>query len=180
MWTCVRCWCKTCFWSRLLYHFLQRTVAARVATSWILCVQPSRHHFTPHFSSFPTFHSLFLPLSPPLFFVHLLLLLSPLLLPTPSPVFPSPPPNQEDEDEAGGTALRGELEKLQVERNMLLETIEDLRQTVELTATLGEPDTKVSNIWDEAPATCWRSAFFVFCFPKRSRRIQTICLFLTF
>lgn len=91
----------------------------------------------------------YLSLSPPLLFVHLLLLLS---SPPPHLFFPSPPPNQEDE--AGGTALRGEVEKLQVERSMLLETIEDLRQTVEQAATLGEPDTKVSNRWDEAAVTC--------------------------
>lgn len=89
---------------------------------------------------------------------------APPLLPTPSPVFPSPPPNQEDE--AGGTALRGEVEKLQVERSMLLETIEDLRQTVEQAATLREPDTKVSN-----------SVVLLFFFQKRSCGIQTICLF---
>lgn len=44
----------------------------------------------------------------------------------------------------GGTALRGEVEKLQVERNMLLETIEDLRQTVEMAALL-QPDTQVGS-----------------------------------
>lgn len=44
----------------------------------------------------------------------------------------------------GGTALRGELEKLQVERSMLLETIEDLRQTVEMAALL-QPDTQVEH-----------------------------------
>lgn len=44
----------------------------------------------------------------------------------------------------GGTALRGELEKLQVERSMLLETIEDLRQTVEMAALL-QPDTQVGS-----------------------------------
>lgn len=44
----------------------------------------------------------------------------------------------------GGTVLRGEVEKLQVERNMLLETIEDLKQTVE-TAALHQPDTQVSS-----------------------------------
>ncbi|XP_047426188.1 ankycorbin isoform X2 [Mugil cephalus] len=38
------------------------------------------------------------------------------------------------EDEIRGTALREELEKLHEERNMLLETIEDLKQTVETVA----------------------------------------------
>lgn len=47
------------------------------------------------------------------------------------------------EDEVRGTALREEVEKLHEERNMLLETIEDLKQTVEQTVTVPEPDTKV-------------------------------------
>lgn len=38
-----------------------------------------------------------------------------------------------------------EVEKLHEERNMLLETIEDLKQTVEQTVTLTETDTKVIN-----------------------------------
>lgn len=38
-----------------------------------------------------------------------------------------------------GTTLREEVEKLHEERNMLLDTIEDLKQTV----TSPEPDTKV-------------------------------------
>lgn len=38
-----------------------------------------------------------------------------------------------------------EVEKLHEERNMLLETIEDLKQTVEQTVTLTEADTKVIN-----------------------------------
>lgn len=42
-------------------------------------------------------------------------------------------------------ALRGEVEKLHEERNMLLETIEDLKQTVEQTVTFPELDTNVSN-----------------------------------
>lgn len=48
------------------------------------------------------------------------------------------------EDEVKGTVLREEVEKLHVERNMLLETIEDLKQTVEQTVTGPEMDTKVS------------------------------------
>ncbi|KAM9338489.1 ankycorbin [Symphorus nematophorus] len=46
------------------------------------------------------------------------------------------------EDEVQGTALREQVEKLHEERNMLLETIEDLKQTVEQTVTIPEPDTK--------------------------------------
>ncbi|KAI3362349.1 hypothetical protein L3Q82_012649, partial [Scortum barcoo] len=49
------------------------------------------------------------------------------------------------EDEVGGTALREEVEKLHEERNMLLETIEDLKQTVEQTVTVPELDTKVEH-----------------------------------
>lgn len=54
------------------------------------------------------------------------------------------------EDEVGGATLRGEVEKLHEERNMLLETIQDLKQTVEQAATFPEADTKVS---DDAAAT---------------------------
>lgn len=49
------------------------------------------------------------------------------------------------EDEVRGTALREEVEKLHEERNMLLETIEDLKQSVEQTVTGPELDTKVTN-----------------------------------
>ncbi|XP_018526022.1 ankycorbin isoform X2 [Lates calcarifer] len=45
-------------------------------------------------------------------------------------------------DEVRGTVLREEVEKLHEERNMLLETIEDLKQTVEQTVTGPELDTK--------------------------------------
>lgn len=45
------------------------------------------------------------------------------------------------EDETGGIVLREEVEKLHEERNMLLETIEDLKQTME-TVTGPELDTK--------------------------------------
>ncbi|XP_068190656.1 ankycorbin isoform X2 [Antennarius striatus] len=48
-------------------------------------------------------------------------------------------------DEVRGTALREEVEKLHEERNMLLETIEDLKQTVEQMVTLPELDTKVEH-----------------------------------
>lgn len=41
--------------------------------------------------------------------------------------------------------VREEVEKLHEERNMLLETIEDLKQTVEQTVTAPELDTKVIN-----------------------------------
>nr|XP_046231070.1 ankycorbin isoform X2 [Scatophagus argus]XP_046231072.1 ankycorbin isoform X2 [Scatophagus argus]XP_046231073.1 ankycorbin isoform X2 [Scatophagus argus] len=49
------------------------------------------------------------------------------------------------EDEVRGIALREEVEKLHEQRNMLLETIEDLKQTVEQAATFPEPDTKVEH-----------------------------------
>lgn len=49
------------------------------------------------------------------------------------------------EDNVRGTVLREEVEKLHEERNMLLETIEDLKQTVEQTETGPELDTKVIN-----------------------------------
>lgn len=64
-------------------------------------------------------------------------------LPSP-PLFTSTPPpfSFSKEDEFVGTVLRGEVEKLHEERNMLLETIEDLKQTA---TTFPEPDTKVSN-----------------------------------
>ncbi|XP_071386417.1 LOW QUALITY PROTEIN: ankycorbin [Centroberyx affinis] len=49
------------------------------------------------------------------------------------------------EDEVRGAALREEVEKLQEEKSMLLETIEDLKQIVEQAALPGpEPDTKHS------------------------------------
>ncbi|XP_026153252.1 ankycorbin isoform X2 [Mastacembelus armatus] len=47
------------------------------------------------------------------------------------------------EEEVRGTVLREEVEKLHEERNMLLETIEDLKQTVEQTVTSPELDSKV-------------------------------------
>uniref|UniRef100_A0A3B4YEH0 Retinoic acid induced 14 n=1 Tax=Seriola lalandi dorsalis TaxID=1841481 RepID=A0A3B4YEH0_SERLL len=49
------------------------------------------------------------------------------------------------EDEVRGTVLREEVEKLHEERNMLLETIEDLKQTVEQTVAGPELDTKVEH-----------------------------------
>ncbi|KAM3599360.1 uncharacterized protein V6R79_004417 [Siganus canaliculatus] len=49
------------------------------------------------------------------------------------------------DDEVRGTALRQEVEKLHEERNMLLETIEDLKQTVDQTVTFPELDTKVEH-----------------------------------
>ncbi|XP_029941045.1 ankycorbin isoform X3 [Salarias fasciatus] len=49
--------------------------------------------------------------------------------------------NYKEEDETRGTVLREEVEKLHEERNMLLETIEDLKQTME-TVTGPELDTK--------------------------------------
>ncbi|XP_071321535.1 ankycorbin isoform X2 [Trachinotus anak] len=49
------------------------------------------------------------------------------------------------EDEVRGTVLREQVEKLHEERNMLLETIEDLKQTVEQTSTGPELDTKVEH-----------------------------------
>lgn len=75
--------------------------------------------------------------------------------PHPSHLFPLPslfnrhssPFLTSKEDEVGGTELRGEVERLHEERNMLLETIKDLKQTVEQTASLPELDTKVMNDW---------------------------------
>lgn len=55
------------------------------------------------------------------------------------------------EDEIRGTALREEVEKLHEERNMLLETIEDLKQTVE-TVTGPELDTKVEQSFTASAA----------------------------
>ncbi|XP_074546638.1 ankycorbin isoform X1 [Halichoeres trimaculatus] len=49
------------------------------------------------------------------------------------------------EDEVRGTALKEEVEKLHEERNMLLETIEDLKQSVEQTGTFPELDSKVEH-----------------------------------
>ncbi|XP_022072007.2 ankycorbin isoform X2 [Acanthochromis polyacanthus] len=55
------------------------------------------------------------------------------------------------EDEVRGTALREEVEKLHEERNMLLETIEDLKQTVETVAG-PELDTKVEQSFTASAA----------------------------
>ncbi|XP_078127244.1 ankycorbin isoform X2 [Sander vitreus] len=51
-----------------------------------------------------------------------------------------------------GTTLREEVEKLHEERNMLLETIEDLKQAVEQTATGPELDTKVEHSFTASAA----------------------------
>ncbi|KAK5851934.1 hypothetical protein PBY51_023447 [Eleginops maclovinus] len=56
------------------------------------------------------------------------------------------------EDEVRGTTLRAEVEKLHEERNMLLETIEDLKQSVEHTVTGPEPDTKVEQSFTASAA----------------------------
>ncbi|XP_042365363.1 ankycorbin [Plectropomus leopardus] len=56
------------------------------------------------------------------------------------------------EDEVRGTALREEVEKLHEERNMLLETIEDLKQSVEQTLTGPELDTKVEHTFTASAA----------------------------
>ncbi|XP_049459737.1 ankycorbin isoform X2 [Epinephelus fuscoguttatus] len=56
------------------------------------------------------------------------------------------------EDEVRGTALREEVEKLHEERNMLLETIEDLKQSVEQTVTGPELDTKVEQTFTASAA----------------------------
>ncbi|XP_051269309.1 ankycorbin isoform X2 [Dicentrarchus labrax] len=56
------------------------------------------------------------------------------------------------EDEVRGTALREEVEKLHEERNMLLETIEDLKQTVEQTVTFPEVETKVEHSFPASAA----------------------------
>uniref|UniRef100_A0A668A599 Retinoic acid induced 14 n=1 Tax=Myripristis murdjan TaxID=586833 RepID=A0A668A599_9TELE len=51
------------------------------------------------------------------------------------------------EDEVRGASLREEVEKLQEEKSMLLETINDLKQIVEQTAVTGtEPEAKVSSL----------------------------------
>ncbi|XP_028273003.1 ankycorbin isoform X2 [Parambassis ranga] len=55
------------------------------------------------------------------------------------------------EDEIRGAALREEVEKLHEERNMLLETIEDLKQTVD-TATGPELDIKVEQSFTASAA----------------------------
>lgn len=60
-------------------------------------------------------------------------------------VIPLSSPFLFQKDEVRGTVLREEVEKLHEERNMLLETIEDLKQTVEQTVTGPELDTKVIN-----------------------------------
>ncbi|XP_020485523.1 ankycorbin isoform X1 [Labrus bergylta] len=56
------------------------------------------------------------------------------------------------EDEIQGTPLKEEVEKLHEERNMLLETIEDLKQSVEQTGTLPEQDTKVEHSFTASAA----------------------------
>ncbi|TKS84571.1 Ankycorbin Ankyrin repeat and coiled-coil structure-containing protein [Collichthys lucidus] len=56
------------------------------------------------------------------------------------------------EDEVRGTALKDEVEKLHDERNMLLETIEDLKQTVEQTGTFPELDTKAEHSFTASAA----------------------------
>ncbi|XP_074473237.1 ankycorbin isoform X2 [Sebastes fasciatus] len=56
------------------------------------------------------------------------------------------------EDEVKGATLREEVEKLHEERNMLLETIEDLKQSVEQTVTGPELDTKVEHSFTASAA----------------------------
>ncbi|KAM6976379.1 ankycorbin [Tautogolabrus adspersus] len=56
------------------------------------------------------------------------------------------------EDEIQGTPLKEEVEKLHEERNMLLETIEDLKQSVEQTVTFPEMDTKVEHSFTASAA----------------------------
>ncbi|XP_059214150.1 ankycorbin isoform X1 [Centropristis striata] len=56
------------------------------------------------------------------------------------------------EDEVKGTILREEVEKLHEERNMLLETIEDLKQSVEQSVTGHELDTKVEHSFTASAA----------------------------
>ncbi|XP_034751472.1 ankycorbin isoform X2 [Etheostoma cragini] len=53
--------------------------------------------------------------------------------------------NYKEDELFRGTTLREEVEKLHEERNMLLETIEDLKQSVEQTATGPALDTKVEH-----------------------------------
>uniref|UniRef100_A0A3Q3GD30 Retinoic acid induced 14 n=1 Tax=Labrus bergylta TaxID=56723 RepID=A0A3Q3GD30_9LABR len=61
-------------------------------------------------------------------------------------------PKSPQEDEIQGTPLKEEVEKLHEERNMLLETIEDLKQSVEQTGTLPEQDTKVEHSFTASAA----------------------------
>ncbi|XP_054468165.1 ankycorbin isoform X1 [Anoplopoma fimbria] len=56
------------------------------------------------------------------------------------------------EDEVKGTTLREEVEKLHEERNMLLETIEDLKQSVEQRLTGPEMETKVEHSFTASAA----------------------------
>ncbi|XP_070780503.1 ankycorbin [Enoplosus armatus] len=56
------------------------------------------------------------------------------------------------EDEVKGTALKEEVDKLHEERNMLLETIEDLKQAAEQTVTIPELDTKVEHSFTASAA----------------------------
>ncbi|XP_068429655.1 ankycorbin [Clinocottus analis] len=56
------------------------------------------------------------------------------------------------EDEVKGTTLREEVEKLHEERSMLLDTIEDLKQSVEQTATGPEMETKVEHSFTASAA----------------------------
>lgn len=96
--------------------------------------------FPPQLPIFPFFSSNFFSLSS--------LLLSIFCLSPPLPLSRHPslfPLLILKEDEVRGTVLREEVEKLHEERNMLLETIEDLKQTVEQTMSGPEMDTKVSS-----------------------------------
>ncbi|XP_041666698.1 ankycorbin isoform X2 [Cheilinus undulatus] len=56
------------------------------------------------------------------------------------------------EDEVRGSPLKEEVEKLHEERNMLLETIEDLKQSVEQSVTFPEMDTKVEHSFTASAA----------------------------
>ncbi|XP_028456645.1 ankycorbin isoform X2 [Perca flavescens] len=60
--------------------------------------------------------------------------------------------NYKEDELVRGTTLREEVEKLHEERNMLLETIEDLKQSVEQTATGAELDTKVEHSFTASAA----------------------------
>ncbi|XP_031133712.1 ankycorbin isoform X2 [Sander lucioperca] len=60
--------------------------------------------------------------------------------------------NYKEDELVRGTTLREEVEKLHEERNMLLETIEDLKQAVEQTATSPELDTKVEHSFTASAA----------------------------
>lgn len=75
------------------------------------------------------------------------------------------PPLISKEDDFTGAALKEEVEKLHEERNMLLETIEDLKQTVEI-VTGPELEVKVikTNSSQVRRLACFVFVVFIFLF----------------